>query len=102
MKSAIAASLSRQGYCSYRQPVTGPGTFGFQGAWRIGISWYPEVRDAMSDPEAHMPASRTATLERSREEVLDAARPLPPDDDVVIEDLSDEEDRLFLAAILDV
>jgi hypothetical protein len=56
----------------------------------------------MSDPEAHMPASRTATLERSREEVLDAARPLPPDDDVVIEDLSDEEDRLFLAAILDV
>ncbi len=56
----------------------------------------------MSDPEAHIPASRVATLERSREDVLDAARPLPPDDDVIIEDLSDEEDRLFLAAILDV
>jgi hypothetical protein len=56
----------------------------------------------MSDPEPHMPASRAATLERSRADVLDAARPLPPDDDVVIEDLSDEEDRLFLAAILDV
>lgn len=53
-----------------------------------------------SDPEAHVPASRAATLERSREDLLDAARPLPPDDDVVIEDLSDEEDRLFLAAIL--
>lgn len=54
----------------------------------------------MSDPEAHVPASRGTTLERSKEDVLDAARPLPPDDDVVIEDLSDEEDRLFLAAIL--
>jgi len=49
-----------------------------------------------------MAASRTATMERSRQDVLDAARPLPPGDDVVIEDLSDEEDRLFLAAILDV
>jgi len=47
-----------------------------------------------------MPASRVATLERSKEDVLDTARPLPPDEDVVIEDLSDEEDRLFLAAIL--
>jgi hypothetical protein len=56
----------------------------------------------MSDPQAHVPPSRTATLERSREDVLGAARPLPPDEDVVIEDLSDEEDRLFLAAILDV
>jgi hypothetical protein len=54
----------------------------------------------MSDPEAHVPTSRGATWERSKEDVLDAARPLPPDDDVVIEDLSDEEDRLFLAAIL--
>ena len=56
----------------------------------------------MSDPQAHVPASRGATLERSREDVLDAARPLPPDENVVIEDLSDDEDRLFLAAILDV
>jgi hypothetical protein len=56
----------------------------------------------MSDPEVHAPASHGATLERSREDVLDAARPLPPDEDVVIEELSDEEDRLFLAAILDL
>ena len=56
----------------------------------------------MSDSQAHVPASCGATLERSREDVLDAARPLPSDEDVVIEDLSDDEDRLFLAAILDV
>jgi hypothetical protein len=56
----------------------------------------------MSDPEVHAPASRGATLERSRKDVLEAARPLPPDEDVVIEELSDDEDRLFLAAILDL
>ena len=54
----------------------------------------------MSDSQAHVPVTRTATLERSREDVLGAARPLPSDDDMVIEDLSDEEDRLFVAAIL--
>ena len=63
---------------------------------------HQEVRDAMSDPEAQVPVGRGATLERSREDVLDAARPLPLGEDVVIEELSDEEDRLFLAAILDV
>ena len=55
----------------------------------------------MSGPETHVPASGVATLERSREDVLGAARPLPPDEDVVIRDLSEEEDRLFLGAILD-
>jgi hypothetical protein len=55
----------------------------------------------MSDPEAHVPASPGITWERSREEVLNAARPLPPDEDVVIEELSEDEDRLFLATILD-
>jgi hypothetical protein len=39
-------------------------------------------------------------LERGREEVLDAARPLPPDEDVLIGDLTEEEDRLFLGAIM--
>jgi len=48
-----------------------------------------------------VPASHGSTLERSREDVLEAARPLPPDDDVVIEELSDDEDRRFLAVILD-
>jgi hypothetical protein len=80
----------------------GPGPLSFQVRGAPGISWCQEVRDAMSDPEAHVPASRGATLERSREDVLDAARPLPLGEDVVIEELSDEEDRLFLAAILDV
>jgi len=67
----------------------------------LGIPSCEEVRDAMSDPEAHVPASRGTTLERSRQAVLDAARPLPPDEDVVNDELSEDEDRLFLAAILD-
>ena len=60
-----------------------------------------EVGNAMSGPEAYVPASDGITLERSREDVLEAARPLPPDEDVVIEELSDDEDRRFLAVILD-
>jgi 8-oxo-dGTP pyrophosphatase MutT (NUDIX family) len=48
--------------------------------------------DAMSGPEAHVPASDGATLERSREDVLGAARPLPPDEDVAIRELSEEEE----------
>jgi hypothetical protein len=55
----------------------------------------------MSGPEARVPASGGTTWERSREDVIEAARPLPPDEDVVIEELSDDEDRLFLAVILD-
>ena len=55
----------------------------------------------MSEPRAPKPAPRGASLERSREEVLAAARPLPPHEDMVIEDLTDEEERIFVAAILD-
>jgi hypothetical protein len=55
----------------------------------------------MSELEAHEPAFYGRTLERSREEVLSAARPLPLDGEMVIEELSDEEDRLFLAVVLD-
>jgi hypothetical protein len=55
----------------------------------------------MSELEAHKPASYGRTLERSREEVLSAAQPLPLDGEMVIEDLGDDEDRLFLAVILD-
>lgn len=51
--------------------------------------------------EAREPNPYGETLERSREEVLSAARPLPLDGEMVIEELSDDEDRLFLAAILD-
>jgi len=55
----------------------------------------------MSEPEAPEPTSRGASLERSREEVLAAARPLPPHEDMMIEDLTDEEERIFVEAILD-
>ena len=47
------------------------------------------------------PVRDDALLERERSEVLDAARPLPPDEDVLIGELTDEEDHLFLAAMLD-
>jgi hypothetical protein len=53
----------------------------------------------MSEPEARDPASKGASLERSREEVLAAARPLPPHEEMLIEDLTDEEERIFLEAI---
>jgi len=33
--------------------------------------------------------------------VLAAARPLPPDEDALIEDLTDEEERVFIEAIFD-
>ena len=52
----------------------------------------------MSEPGAPEPAARGASLERSREEVLAAARPLPPHEDMMIEDLTDEEERIFIEA----
>lgn len=55
----------------------------------------------MSEPQADERRSRGTTLERSREEVLAAGKPLPADEEAVIEDLSDDESRIFLAAILD-
>jgi hypothetical protein len=58
-------------------------------------------RCAMSEPEVHKSASKGTTLERDRNDVLGAARPLPPDADVLIDDLTEDEDRLFLAAILE-
>jgi hypothetical protein len=54
----------------------------------------------MSEPEVHKPSFDGATRERGKNDVLGAARPLPPDEDVVIDDLTEDEDRLFLAAIL--
>lgn len=55
----------------------------------------------MSEPEARDPGSKGASLERSREEVLAAARPLPSHEDMLIENLTDEEERIFVEAILD-
>ena len=54
----------------------------------------------MSESEAHKPDSGRPAQERRKSDVLDAARPLPPDEDVLINDLTEEEDRLFLAAVL--
>jgi hypothetical protein len=45
-------------------------------------------------------SSKGASLERTRQEVLRAARPLPPDHEVLIDDLTDDEDRIFLDIIL--
>jgi hypothetical protein len=55
----------------------------------------------MSEPEAHKPVSQRATRERDKAEVLAAARPLPPDEDALIGDLTEDEDRVFLAAVLE-
>jgi hypothetical protein len=55
----------------------------------------------MSEPEVNKSAAQGTTLERDRNHVLSAARPLPPDADVLIGDLTEDEDRLFLAAILE-
>jgi len=55
----------------------------------------------MSEPEAHKLVSQRVTGEREKDDVLAAARPLPPDEDVLIHDLTEDEDRLFLAAVLD-
>ena len=55
----------------------------------------------MSESEAGRPAAKGTTLERDKCDVLDAARPLPPDEDVMIGDLTQDEDRLFIAAMLD-
>ncbi len=55
----------------------------------------------MTEPEARRPDSRGPSPERSRDDVLAAARPLPPDEDVLMDDLTEDEDRLFVAAVLD-
>ena len=54
----------------------------------------------MSEAGAHGTGSGGTTLERDRAEVLNAAQPLPPDEEVLIADLTEEEDRLFLEAIM--
>ncbi|MDQ2874631.1 MAG: hypothetical protein M3Y33_07425 [Actinomycetota bacterium] len=55
----------------------------------------------MSEQYVHKPSGHGPTLERGRDDVVDSAKPLPPDEDAVVDDLSVDEDRLFLAAILD-
>jgi hypothetical protein len=55
----------------------------------------------MSEQNIHEPGRHGQILERDRGDVFDAAKPLPSGDDALIEDLSEDEDRTFLAAILD-
>lgn len=55
----------------------------------------------MSEAGAHGHVPNGVTLERSKQELLQAARPLPSEGDVIMDDLTEDEDRLFLAAILD-
>ena len=55
----------------------------------------------MSEPEARKPLFQGGTRERDKGDVLSAARPLPPDECVLINDLTEDEDPLFLAAVLD-
>jgi len=45
------------------------------------------------------PDNRDEHLELSVEELLRRARPLPPHDEMVIEDLSEEEGAAFLTAV---
>lgn len=59
-----------------------------------------EVRH-MSEQETGRPVPYSATLERSREDILNSARPLPWDEEMVFKDLTDEEEASFLAALLD-
>ena len=55
----------------------------------------------MSEPEADKQIPPGMTQEQGRDTVLAAARPLPPDEDALISDLTEDEDCLFLAAVLD-
>ena len=47
----------------------------------------------------HAPDNHDEHLELPVEELLSRARPLPPHDEMVIEDLSEEEGVAFLAAV---
>jgi hypothetical protein len=55
----------------------------------------------MSEPQADKQRLRGRSLERRREDVLAAAKPLRADEDALIEDLTDDEASTFLAVILE-
>lgn len=56
---------------------------------------------SMSESHTGRPAPSGPTLERSPDEVLNQAEPLPWDDDMIIDGLTEDEEALFLAAIRD-
>lgn len=53
----------------------------------------------MTEPAGHG-ESYGGSLEKSREQVLADAKPFPPFDEMVIEDLTDEEADSFMETIL--
>ena len=55
----------------------------------------------VSEPTIQRPSQRGAALERTVQKILDGARPLAPEDQSLIEQLSADEARLFLDAVLD-
>lgn len=55
----------------------------------------------MTEPEARRSDSPGPSRERTRDDILAAARPLPPNEDALMGDLAEDEDRLFIAAVLD-
>jgi hypothetical protein len=54
----------------------------------------------LSEPTSRHASLSRAVLERTRQEAVDRARPLPSDEQSVIEQLTDDEARRFLYAIL--
>ena len=52
----------------------------------------------MSEPTAH-PRPYGHSLEESVEDILAAAKPLPFGDEMIIDDLTDEQQRVFFDAI---
>ena len=55
----------------------------------------------MSEQPARGSGRHDQILERDRHEVLEAAEPLPFGEDALIADLGEDEDRVFLAAVVD-
>jgi hypothetical protein len=62
------------------------------------VSSIQQGGDAMTEPATHRP-SHGNTLEKSVEDLLAAARPLPPADEMVIKELTEDEERRFFEAI---
>lgn len=52
----------------------------------------------MTEPAGH-PPTYGDSLEESVDDILAAARPLPSGDEMVIEDLTEQEERRFFEAI---
>lgn len=52
-----------------------------------------------SEPVDHGAPGRTESLELPVPELLQRARPLPPRDEMLIDDVSEEEGLAFLAAL---